>query len=101
MCPTFVFHGPYGATPPEHYGQTSGSMWPDHRPVERKDQWEELQTTLQSYHAEDVCLLADYNYLALPAQDAARPEAKESPQVGSQRNKNSHASATTNARYMA
>ena len=53
----------------------------DHRPEERKDQWLELHRALQTCHSDDICLLADHNSLALPAQDAEKPPAKESLQV--------------------
>ena len=53
----------------------------DHRPEKRKDQWVELHTALQTCHSHDICLLADHNSPALPAQDAAKPLAKEPPQV--------------------
>ena len=53
----------------------------DHHPEERKDQWVELHTSLQTCQADDICLLGDHNSLALLAQDAARPPAKESPQI--------------------
>ena len=53
----------------------------DHHPEERKDQWVELHAALQTCHSDDTYLLADHNSLALPAQDAAKLPAKESPQV--------------------
>ena len=51
----------------------------DHRPEERKDQWVELHTALQTCQSDDICLLADHNSLALSTQDAARPPEKNPP----------------------
>ena len=41
----------------------------------------ELHTTLQTCQADDICLLTDHNSLVLLARDAARPLAREFPQI--------------------